>query len=176
MRDRVLAAFELAKNGRGRRAYVKYLEERASNHRGTLSPEAMSALRRGWYLGDESFRDRLLAIADTQGLKTRKRTSLTPEILRSHGITEAKKIIQKSFEELELTLDDKQESLRKGDYRKVAIATLLKSKTEVTNQWITQQLKMGHENSVNRLIRKGKDDSETKKLVRRLNKMFKRVD
>ena len=43
VRERVLAAFELARNGRGRRAYVNYLEERAKTDKGKLSPEAMKA-------------------------------------------------------------------------------------------------------------------------------------
>ena len=74
-RERVLAAFHLARNGRGRRAYVNYLEERAKTDKGKLSPETMKALRRGWYLGDESFRDKLLARAELKGLKGRKKTS-----------------------------------------------------------------------------------------------------
>ena len=36
IRDRELSAFALAKNGRGRRAYVAYLEERAKTDRGKL--------------------------------------------------------------------------------------------------------------------------------------------
>ena len=76
VRERVLAAFELARNGRGRRAYVNYLEERAKSDKGKLSPEAMKALQRGWYLGGESFRDKLLALAELKGLKGRKKTCL----------------------------------------------------------------------------------------------------
>ncbi|RYG97057.1 MAG: transposase, partial [Alphaproteobacteria bacterium] len=44
--DRVLSGFELAKDGRGRRAYVDYLEERARENGGNLSEAAMAALRR----------------------------------------------------------------------------------------------------------------------------------
>ena len=60
--DRVLSAFELAKNGRGIRAYVEYIEKRSADERGELSDEAMAALRKGWYLGDDTFRDKLLAM------------------------------------------------------------------------------------------------------------------
>ena len=60
--------------------------------------------------------------------------------------------------------------------RKVAIATLLKTKIEVTNCWIATRLEMGHENSINRYIRKGRTDAKTKKLVLKLEKMFRCVD
>lgn len=176
IRDRVLAAFELSQNKRGRRAYHTYLEERAKTHRGELSPEAMKALLRGWYLGDDSFRDKLLSIADSKNLKSRKRTSHNPEVLRSHGLAQAEEKVRKSLSALEFSLDKNGETLRKGDYRKVAIATILKTTTEVSNQWITERLEMGHENSINRLIRNGKTDAKTKTIVRRLNKMFRSED
>ena len=175
VRERVLAAFELARNGRGRRAYVNDLEERAKTDKGKLSPEAMKALRRGWYLGDESFRDKLLALAELKGLKGRKKTSHTSEVSRSHGIAQAEEMIKKSLDCLFFFLD-KGNEWKKSDLRKVAIATLLKTKTEVTNRWIAMRLEMGHENSINRHISKGRTDAKTKKLVLKLEKMFRRVD
>ena len=70
----VLKSFELAEDGRGRRAYVVWLEARAANDGGCISERAQAALRRGWYLGEESFRDRLLALVDkTKGVKPRQR-------------------------------------------------------------------------------------------------------
>lgn len=53
--DRLLNAFAPAKDGRGRRAYVAWLEARAENDGGKVDAEAMKALRRGWDLGDPSF-------------------------------------------------------------------------------------------------------------------------
>ena len=89
-----------------------------------------------WYFGDESFRDKLLALTELKGLKGRK---------------------------------------KKSDLRKVAIATLLKTKTktEVTNRWIGTRLEMGHENSISRHIRKGRTDAKTKNLVLKLEKMLR---
>ena len=45
MFDRVLVAFELAQDGRGRRAYVNYLKKRGAENGGNLSEAAMTALR-----------------------------------------------------------------------------------------------------------------------------------
>jgi len=82
--ERVLGAFELAQNGRGRRAYVKYLEKRAANDGGNLSKAAMTALRRGWYLGDEAFRDRLLDLVK-KGSKILVKRAVTRQ--RRSGVT-----------------------------------------------------------------------------------------
>ena len=62
--ERVLNSFELAKDGRGRRAYVARLEARATNDDGNIDSVAQESLRRGWYLGEETFRDRLLSLVD----------------------------------------------------------------------------------------------------------------
>ena len=50
----------LANDGRGRRAYVRWLEARATNDGGKIDDEASQAIRRGWYLGKDSFKNKLL--------------------------------------------------------------------------------------------------------------------
>ena len=45
--NHLLNAFELAKDGRGRRAYVTWLEKRAANEGGKVDDAAMKALQRG---------------------------------------------------------------------------------------------------------------------------------
>jgi hypothetical protein len=65
--SRVLDAFELAKNGRGRRAYVEWLEARAMTHGGEIDDTAMAALRRGWYLGDLTFAEQLRTLVERGG-------------------------------------------------------------------------------------------------------------
>ena len=49
--DKLLRAFELSQDGRGRRAYVAWLEARAASDGGRIDDDAMQAMRRGWYLG-----------------------------------------------------------------------------------------------------------------------------
>ena len=168
VQERVLKAFQLSQNGRGRRAYVHYLEERARVNRGELPQEAMKALRRGWYLGDLSFRDKLLAIADPQNRSKRKKTSHTPEVKQSHDEAQAEKLIERGLKYFDLSLSRNTQNIRKGDFRKVAIATLLKKHTGVTNRWIATQLQMGHENSINRLIRNATKDLKTQAEIRKL--------
>jgi putative transposase len=174
VQERVLNAFELSKDGRGRRAYVSYLEKRAEEQGGELSPEAMLALRQGWYLGDETFRDRLLSLIEKPSSLLKKKGSHAPASLRSHGEGEAEKIVKLGLDHFDLPLGSKQgqPSLRKGDPRKVAIAILVKTTTSVGNQWVADRLEMGHNRSVSRLIREGKQDPEIKKLCRKFKKML----
>ena len=112
--------------------------------------------------------------AQSGGNKNARHT-VDREVSRSHGMAQAEEMIKKSLDCLFFFLD-KGNEWKKSDLRKVAIATLLKTKTEVTNRWIATRLEMGHENSINRDIRKGRTDAKTKKLVLKLEKMFRCVD
>ncbi len=64
-----------------------------------------------------------------------------------------------------------QESIRKGDSRKVAIAILIKRHTSVSNIGIAERLGMGHDRSVSRLMKQGKTDETTQKQCKELEKM-----
>jgi len=57
---RVLRAFQLSEDARGGRAYAGYLESRAKDRLGVITDAALSELRRGWYLGEKSFGDKVL--------------------------------------------------------------------------------------------------------------------
>jgi hypothetical protein len=43
---------------------VTWLEARAANAEGKIDEEALQAIRRGWYLGMETFKDRLLKLLE----------------------------------------------------------------------------------------------------------------
>jgi putative transposase len=76
---RLLRAFELARDGRGRRAYVAWLEARAAREGGKIDEKAMKALRRGWYLGEATFGDRLLDMLKKPSAK-KSRASEAPKV------------------------------------------------------------------------------------------------
>lgn len=63
--------------------------------------------------------------------------------------------------------------LRKGEIRKVAIATVLRASTKVSNTWLVQHLGMGHKRPVNRLIGAGKDDAEARRMRRKFTQVLK---
>jgi hypothetical protein len=102
-----------------------------------------------------------------------KKGSHAPAAIKRHGEGEAEKIVARGMAELGL-LDEEGQPIptRKGDPRKVALATVVKAHTSVDNEWISQRLKMGHNRSVSRLIRQGNDKPEIKKLCSKLLKML----
>jgi len=69
-----------------------------------------------------------------------------------------------------------QENARKGDPRKVAIAILIKRHTSASNIWTAKRLGMGHDRSVSRLIKQGKDNETISQRWKELEKMLKCED
>lgn len=157
--ERVLRAFELALDGRGRRAYVAWLEARAANAEGKIDEDATAAIRRGWYLGKETFRDRLLKLLDKAIPPAGG--SRRSEALRDHGEKEAERIVRRSLKSLRLApTTEALAKLRKGDHRKAALASLLRERTSVSNGWIAARLAMGHPGSVSRMLSACKSDKK----------------
>jgi len=151
--ERVLRAFELAKDGRGRRAYVAWLEARAANAEGEIDEKAMQALRSGWYLGEERFKGRLLKLLEKSGNSTDGTRNRTGEALRDHGEKQAERIVRRALKFWKLPPGA--EALAKhpkSDGRKVALASLLRERTSVSNGWIAARLAMGHPGSVSRML------------------------
>jgi len=171
--DRVLAAFELAQDGRGRRAYVDYLEKRGRENGGNLSDAAMAALRNGWYLGDETFRDQLLGLVKKGSKLMMRKGSHAAAPIKGHGEGEAEKMVVLGLDKWGLVnAVGRLIQTRKGDPRKVALATVIKAHTSVGNEWLAQRLDMGHNRSVSRLIRQGNDSKEIRKLCSEFSKML----
>ena len=157
--DRVLRAFELAQDGRGRRAYVAWLEARAANAEGKIDEEAMEAIRRGWYLGKETFKDRLLKLLDRSAARAPSGRSRSGGVIRDHGEKEATRIIRNGMKALGVPSGVAAlAALPKSDKRKVILACLLREKTCVSNDWIASRLSMGHPGSVSRMISAGRAD------------------
>lgn len=154
--DRVMRAFELAEDGRGRRAYIRWLEARASNDGGKVDEKAMSALRRGWYLGEPSFKDKLLAILDKQGRTGR---NMGGPASREHGEKEALRLLKAGWRMLGLPADAA--ALKKSDPRKVILAMAIRERTSIDNRWVAERLAMGHPTSVSRLVSAGRKDKQT---------------
>ena len=171
--DRVLSAFELAKDGRGRKAYVAWLEARAANDGGEIDEMATQALRRGWYLGEEGFKKRLLKLIKRPEKLPASGKSQSGEALRDRGESEAQRILKEGKRLLGLPKDQKAlVALRKSDRGKVLLARILRAKTTIPNDWIANHLGMGHPGSVSRLISESRGDRELNAECRRLSKVL----
>lgn len=147
--DRVLGAFELAKDGRGRRAYVAWLEARADAG-GEVGEAAMKELRRGWYLGEPTFADKLRALVVG---KAGRITEGRDRSARGHDESAAEELLRRAMERAGLPPKaEKLAELRKGDPRKVLVAAFLRKHTSVGNRWLAGRLAMGHSAGVSRLL------------------------
>jgi REP element-mobilizing transposase RayT len=120
-------------SGAGRQQFEQRMEQRRSEKLGA----EWKAIRRGWCLGEDAFRQELLARLDGQmgehhyGMERResaedKAVRIVREELARAGWTE---------EDLGLRA--------KGDPVKVAVAIRLRAETTMTLKWISQRLRMG---------------------------------
>ncbi|MEO7097753.1 MAG: transposase [Luteolibacter sp.] len=167
---RLLRAFELASEGRGRRAYVAWLEARAAREGGKIDENAMKALRRGWYLGEATFADRLLDMLKKPSAK-QSRASEAP---KAHSEAEAERLAGEALVRLQLPSNTQElAKLRKGDGRKVLVACLLRQCTAAGNPWIAERLAMGHSGSVSRLVATAAKHPPTMVELEKLAKLLK---
>ncbi|MGC3990205.1 MAG: hypothetical protein QM796_11085 [Chthoniobacteraceae bacterium] len=107
-------------------------------------------LRRGWYVGGDDFRERLMGWA--KGVVSgKKRESFTHESLDRHDEEEAGRWLEWGLDCLKLAHGDLV-SLRQNDERKQGMAWLLRSRTVVSDAWIVERLQMGHRTNVSRAV------------------------
>jgi putative transposase len=175
--DRVLQAFKLSQARRGRVSYVAWLEARAANDGGRIGEDAMVALRRGWYLGEDGFKDKLLGLMDKAEAKLRKRSSLAGKAIRAHDQAEAERVIAVLGKKLGLPESAAElELLKKGDPRKVVCAALLKAVTAKSNEWIAKRLAMGHPASMSQLVHRMRREPKESKRLKGYEKILKSKD
>ena len=168
---RVLEAFQLAEGRRGKGAYARYLEERAKDREGTLTDESLKALRRGWYLGEEGFGEKVLGMLKPEVAERRRKGSLRGEAARAHDVAEAERLAKAGLRSL--GLPGKTEKLvGRGKWleEKSLLASLIRKRTGVRNAWIAERLAMGGESNVTVALRRVR---ESKGLMRRLVKLEK---
>lgn len=136
-----------------RRRYRIYLEgwaqECREKGRGSRSKE-WEQVRRGWYLGGDFFRDKLLDLID-ETLEGKKKTSFGGRIISEHNQKHAKELMEEIWKTLGLSGAELR-GLRKTDIRKQGVAWLLKTRTSMTNKWIDGQLNMGSRTNIYKAV------------------------
>jgi putative transposase len=173
---RILSTFQLADDGRGRRAYVAWLEARAANDSGRIDEDATEAILRGWYLGKDSFKDKLLKMLKNPPARRSGGCRRADGVERDRGEKEALRILREGGGLLGLPVSQADlAALRKSDSRKVKLAILLRTHTSVSNEWIAQKLAMGHPGSVSRSVSDGRADKTMGKSIKMMEGMLIRV-
>ena len=139
----------------GRRLYAQRMRERAVEElTREKEPAEVGQLRRGWCLGGEGFRERMLRLLDTAGEKLGRRrlSPMDASVQRDHGIDEACRLLDEGLRCLGLDREQVR-GIRKGDPRKAALAVRIRTRTTVPNAWIAEQLQLGHVSRVNHCAR-----------------------
>ncbi len=152
---RVLACVNLKDGVRGRGEYVRYMEERAQESideaRGQELKDEAKLIRRGWCLGDGSFRD--LMMEELEKVMTPRHRGSYHGMERSeHDAHMAERMLEKGLKCLGLAEGELNE-LARNDERKAALAGWLRTRTIMGNRWIGERLKMGHEMNVSRAVK-----------------------
>ena len=132
--DRLLGEWGIFKDSvAGRRVFGQKMEGR----RWEELEEQFKPLERGWFLGDEQFRQELL-----EQVNTRPGPSHFGEAVREAEEVQAQKRVRGALKRLGWT-EPVLRTRRKGDAQKVALARELRSQTTMSLGWIAERLDMG---------------------------------
>jgi hypothetical protein len=124
------------------------------------------------YLGEKTFRDRLLELLEKPAM--RREPHRSGEAVRDRSLNEAERLIRVCAPAVGLPVEtEAMSALRKGDTRKVSLAMLLRKRTMAPNSWIAERLAMGTPGSVSRLIGGAKAELKLVEEVTKLEEMLK---
>jgi putative transposase len=152
---RVMRAFQLSEDYRGSRAYAGYLEARARDAKGAATDDSLKELRRGWYLGEKNFADRLLEALAPGTRSKRKKGSVAGEAAGAHDEAEAERIAMTALRALDApTVASQLQGKGKWVEETTLVAALIRKRTGVKNRWVAERLGMGHEGNVTRALRR----------------------
>lgn len=147
--SRVLGELGFEDRAKDRRAYGQRMEERA---REGMEEKTLRQMRRGWMLGGEAFRDRVLDWMEKNAGGAGMRKLRREETDADHGQRHAERIIARMREALNLS-EREMAAARKGDWRKRLIAQRVREETSVTLRWLGARLAMGSEGHLSRVSR-----------------------
>jgi hypothetical protein len=151
--DRLLGEYGIPKDSpAGRHRLEQALEQR----RGVEEGQELGAIRRGWCLGEEAFRQELLAqMSDRLGAEHYGAERAEAEEAKAERII-AEELRRCHWKAAQL------KGRPKGDLVKVALAAHLRAETTMTVEWIAKRLEMGTRGYLNHLLyRQRKSDKES---------------
>ena len=162
-----------------RKGYEAYMEGRVLELGIRAGRKALEGewkrIRRGWYLGGDGFRGRMLKMVKATFGKGRA-ASYLGQAKRAHGESEAERLVAQGL--VALGLDGQWLAEKpKGMAEKQVLAWWLRQRTTAGRWWVSERLRMGEESGVSKAIRLVKESREGKlnRLKRRLLKDLKDV-
>jgi putative transposase len=153
--DRTLGAHGFIDDRSGREKFSRIMQKRVLEIVCSEKPneidEQWANIRRGWYFGGEEFRGELLEkLNDVIGGRG-KRESFSGESAKLHDEAEALRLLDKGLRLLGIKADEL-EGMRKNAPEKQVLAWYLRSRTIVSNQWLTEHLYCGHSCNVSAFV------------------------
>ncbi len=153
--DRVLGELGgLKDNWRGRKAYQGYMEELVEGYhrvdRKKRFDEEWKLLRRGWYLGGDGFRDRLVVMLG-RVMQGKQRETYKGDEVRAHDEAAAEGLFREGLRILGIREQDL-EKMAKGSKEKQVLVWWIRKKTVVGRRWISQRLGMGDASRVTQAV------------------------
>jgi putative transposase len=143
--DRVLGNYQWVDDENGRGLFGDYMQSRLRELASSADPRdfdpAWKQIRRGWFLGDDRFRQELMDRMD-QALAGKQRASFSGAAVRSHDEQAAERLVLAGMDRLGL-VEDQLKKMRKNCPEKYAIAWLVRRNTCIKNGWIATRLHMG---------------------------------
>ncbi len=110
----------------------------------------LAALRRGWCLGSESFREKMRALPDAAGARCAGAEHVDGAVRYAHDEARAQQLFQAGLGCFALDMATLGQ-LPKGDLHKPAIARVIREQTAAApNLWIACALPLGHINQLRR--------------------------
>ena len=153
------------------KGYEAYIEGRVlelGTKAGRRELEAQwKALRRGWYVGGQSFRERLEGYL-AGAVRGRQRESHSGAAKAAHDQAAAQRGLEQGLKALELKRADL-EQMPKSAPEKLVLAWWLRQRTTVSLRWLSEQLSMGHWARVSQAI------SQIRRRPGRKHEHFKRL-
>jgi hypothetical protein len=150
--ERVLESHGWAADHAGQRGYATYLAGRVAECLAAhpRQPRELTAVRRGWCLGDGAFRQQLLdRLAGVVAAK--QRASYAGASMQAHDEQAAERLLAKALRIVPWTPEELQRA-RPSDARKQGLVWLLRTSTTVGCGWITAHLRMGHPSNISRAM------------------------
>ena len=136
-------------NGYGAYIEGRVLELGIKQGREELAAE-WKAIRRGWYLGGEQFRERMIELVEAP-LGKGQSSSYSGEAKWEHGEAEAERLLARGLSALALS-DAGLAQQPKGGLEKQLLAWWLSEHTTARRRWVSRRLCMGDESRVTQAI------------------------
>ncbi len=143
----------------GRRKFLQRLNEWAAvENREALGVSEVnesnlqSTLRRGWYWGSETFKEKVLEKFGEKFDDSDDRDIQSSSLLKDHGETKAEKIIQAACRHYKL---EEKELMKKvyGDKRRSSVAWRIWKESSVGHQWLAERLRLSSRANASNTVR-----------------------